>query len=187
MSKKKGDGENSVAPGYEPGLVEKGSTKLPDFEGFTLMELRALEEYAQDLDMVRACAAAGYKNAHNASKQLQAKEKIRAEMQRIHEIWRNKMLETTADNAASWHLGMMKQFWNDYQELPKLTEKGQQSAAGQLAGTLARMSDSFLRSTGNFDEQGSGDGQVVINIDMGDGEVEVDDTGKKAKVKQDKE
>jgi len=49
------------------------------------------------------------------------------------------------------------------------------------------MSDSFLRSTGNFDEQGSGDGQVVINIDMGDGEVEVDNTGKKAKVKQDKE
>jgi len=66
-------------------------------------------------------------------------------------------------------------------------EKGEATIKGQLAGTLGKMSDSYLRASGNYDSDDGGGSQVVINVDMGDAEVEVDRSGKKARVSRKKD
>lgn len=176
-----------IAPGYEPGLTEATDmVEMPDFNSFTLMELKALQEYAKDLDLTRACAAAGYKAPSQQAYRLKQKPAIWAEMAEIHRVWRTNMLEMTAEHASAKHINLMKKFEKDYDSLPGLTEKGETSVKGQLAGTLGKMSSDYLRSCGHFDKDSGGqEAQMVINIDLGDGgngSVEVDKGGKRAKV-----
>lgn len=148
-------------------------------QGFTLMQLKALEEYAKDLDMVRACREAGYKNPKRQAHMFGKNDKIKAEMQVIHDVWRSS-LRMTSKHAAARHISLMDKFESDYDRFDETV-----SIKGQLASTLGKMSDSYLRATGTYGERESSGGGVVVNIDLSAGEVEVDSTGKKARVKSD--
>jgi len=176
---------------YEPGLTERGygsnEVDLPDFNSFTVMELTALEEYAKDRDMERACAAAGYRRPRDQADRMLRNPKFRDEIRMVHEIWRRNRLAKNAEAGFATHMRLMEKFEKDYDELPGRTEKGETTIKGQLAGTLGKMSDSYLRASGNYDSDDGGGSQVVINVDMGDAEVEVDRSGKKARVSRKKD
>lgn len=163
---------------YVPGIQPREGH---GYYSFTLMEITALEEYVKDLDMTRACAVAGYSKPSQAAERLKRSEKIRLELEKIHDVWRKNMLMNTK-HASAKHIELMQKFEKDYDTLPGLTSKGESTIKGQLASTLGKMSSDYMKAAGSFDSDDGTDSQIVINIDMGDGDVEVDDSGKKAKV-----
>jgi hypothetical protein len=169
---------DALVPQYEAGYT---------LNSFKLAEIRALEEYAKDLDMVRACAAAGYKAPRKAAFDLMQRKHILEEIREIHAIWKLN-LRMSAKHSSAKHIELMQKFERDYDELDSTVQKGTSNIKGQLAGTLGRMSDSMLKATGHFDDKSGGSAAgIVINIDLGDGTVEVDKDGKRAVVKRTKE
>ena len=160
---------------YEPGLET--------FEPFNPMEMHTLQEYALDLNMVRACKEAGYNNPSQAAMRMKKKPKIRAEMMVIHKVWQTN-LRMTAEHASAKHIQMMQKFEEDYDALSSTTDGKTRNIKGDLAKTLGKMSDSYLKATGQFTDKDVDTGQqITINIDLGDGgHIEVDNTGKKARI-----
>lgn len=172
---------------YEPGLSRKSDydpLSHDDFNSFTLMELEALKEYAKDLDMTRACNAAGYVNGSAQAARMLAKDKFRAELKIIHDIWRTN-LAMTAEHASARHIKLMNKFEKEYDNLPSMTSKGDSTIKGQLVGTLGKMSADYLKAAGQMDGASGQDAQVVINIHSPDVEVEVTKKKRKPKTKED--
>lgn len=193
MSKKKRDdvvrqrnseGVSFEAAEYEAGLSE-ARVDLPQVNSFTLMELVALQEYAKDLDLTRACSAAGYAHPSSAAARMKKRDHIKAELAAIHDVWRTNF-EMTAEHASARHIKLMNKFEKDYDRLPKHTERGESTIAGQLAGTLGKMSESYLKASGKFERDETESGQIVMNIYMDDSGVEVEKGGKKARVSRGK-
>lgn len=124
-------------------------------------EMMALQEYSKDLDLTRACAAAGYKRPSQAAERMLQHPKIRNELEAIYNIWRTNF-EMTAEHASAKHINLMKKFEKDYDET------GDAKFKGTLSGTLSKMSDSYLRASGHFNRNDeTTDKQIVINIDLG--------------------
>lgn len=119
-----------------------------------------LEEYAKDLDDVRAAAAVDISLKYVRGSWLK-EEKFVAEIERIHDVFRDN-LRMTAETAASRHIKLMDKIEGDYDGASEIGDKA------KLATPLAKMSDSYLKAAGHFNHGATGgDAQVVINIDLG--------------------
>ena len=141
---------------YEP-----GETKTPTgFYRFTRKQIEFLQEYAKDLDAKRASKAAGYLG-NTPEKALLANPAIKREIEAIHDVWRYNM-RMTAEHASGRHIKIMDKIEDDY-DTAEIGDKA------KLATSLVRASDTYLRAAGHFNHGGGGaDGQVVININLGD-------------------
>lgn len=174
---------------YEPGNIDMAKEEgidaydLPMERGLTMQHYTVLQEYAKDLDLTRACSVAGYSHPQVAASRLKKKPHLRAEMRKVEEVYGKNIIEMTAERGSARFLKLMDKFERDYDDLPKVTEKGESTIAGQLAGALARMGSDYLKATGHFSEQTTEADNISITINMhGEGDVEVDKDGNKAKI-----
>lgn len=169
------DGIAIVEEVYEPGEVQIGEKKIEGFYRFNLEQLEFLKEYAKDCDYRRASTAVGVPT-HRA-KQWLTKEKFKAEIEEIHDVWRLN-IKMTAENAAATHIKLMKELERDYSQAD-LDQRA------KFASSRVKASDTYLKAAGHFNHggTGAGDSQIVINIDLGDAPaVEVEKGGEVARV-----
>jgi len=145
----------------------------------TLKQITVLEEYAKAPgDLVSACREVGYRNPHAMAHHLRNTPEFMKEISIIHDVVRRN-LRMTSNHACAHLLKFIDKFEEDYDA----SEDNQ--LKGQLSSTLAKMSDSYLKAAGSYAPENDGVGGVTINIDLTAGdEVEVDDSGRKAKIKR---
>jgi len=142
----------------------------------TLKQITVLEEYAKHPDLHLACVKAGYKNPDNAARQIRKSEAFAREFDKLNEVMR-KSIRMTAEHAGARLLDLMDKFERDYDE-------AEGKDRGQLASTLGKMADTYLKAAGAYQQEQVDTSGITINIDLSaGGEVEVDDTGKKANVR----
>ena len=139
----------------------------PDFYMFNLEQLKFLEEFAKDLDLDRAVKATYTNRPDKAKNRLLTNKHVRAELELIYNAWRAN-LRMTAEQAGGRHIQLMDKIEADY-------DSADIQDRAKLATSLVRASDSYLRATGRFNHGSVGsEPQVIINIDMGDGELKID-------------
>ncbi len=162
---------------YEWGKA-KVETDLTGYCRLTMEEVNFLEKYAEFNADIKQIASAIGATRKQCEKYLE-KDAIRAEVMEIQKVWRNNR-KMTAEHAASFHIDLLQQLKLDYQEIDNPVDRA------KMANPLVKASETYLKAAGHF-SHGAGDteAQITINIDLGDGgEVEVDKSGKKAKVKR---
>lgn len=174
---------NSQGVAIKPEKYKWGKAKLgTDLTGYhrlSLEEVDFLEKYAQfNADLKQIGAATGL-TPKQCSKMLE-KESVRAEILEIQKVWRNNR-KMTAEHAASFHIDLLNQLKQDYNAIESPTDRA------KMANPLVKASETYLKAAGHFNHgSGESEAQITINIDLGDGgEIEVDRTGRKAKVKKD--
>lgn len=147
---------------YEPGLVTDGDYSDEGFYRFSAKQLEFLNEYAKDIDPIRAASAVGYSQPKRDSDALMQHPAIRREIEAIQDGWRYN-IRMTAEHASGRHIKLMDKMEKDYDEADNIGDRA------KMANSLVRASDSYLRAAGHFNHGGGGsDAQVVINIDLGD-------------------
>lgn len=169
------DGVAVVHQRYEVGSATV-ATDTSNVHRLTPHEWEFLNEYAKDCDEKRAAAAIGWTNRQmNYAMQ---KEGVLAEIAEIQEVWRlNRKM--TAENAAANHIKLIQQLTKDYHDMDDLKDRA------KMANPLVKASDTYLKASGHFTHGGGeADKQIVINIDLGDSEVEVSKGKETAKVKK---
>mgnify|MGYP006879613821 CR=1 FL=1 len=138
---------------------------IVEFYPFSPQQIQALQEYQKDLDFDRACKAVGL--SANAKKNLkdptradgQAFLKEMMEIQKEYQV----AIKLNANSSAVKHLELLQKFEADYD-----TADINNQNKGSLASTLAKMSDTSLKATGQFNNGEMGGGmKVEINIDLG--------------------
>jgi hypothetical protein len=110
-----------------------------------------------------------------------SKDSVRAEIMELQEVWRlNRKM--TAEHAAAKHIKLMQELESDYHKIDDPVERS------KMANPRVKASETYLRASGHFNHGGGeADQQVVINIDLGDSEVEVTKGKETASVKKVKE
>ena len=141
---------------YEPGEIYP---HLPGHK-FTVREFEVLEEFAKDLDLVRACAAAGYKQPKVKAAAMQKEDRFKAEFKEIYDIYRANV-RMTAQRFSHRFMEQLEQFQQDYNDLDTKDR-------AKMANPIAKMIDMGMKATGHYDGRGdANDKQIVINIDLG--------------------
>lgn len=142
---------------YIPCEVPKDHFDLTDFHRFSKKEFDFLAEYSKDLDGPRAAKEVGI-SPPTMGKWLE-KEKFKQELTAIHDVWR-KNIRMTSSHASAKLLDLMDKFEADYD----MMEDGDKT---KMAGALMKGVDSYLKATGKYQPEESGDGSnIVINVDL---------------------
>jgi hypothetical protein len=150
---------------------------------FRPKEMIFLAHYAKTLDLTKSYREAGYENYKQAQAMFK-RPRVQQEMLVIADMWLSNV-RMTAEHASAKHIQLMQKFEKEYDSLSSTTSATERNIKGQLASTLGKMSDSYMKAVGLFTKQETETGnQVVINIDLGDGEVEVNSNGKNATLRK---
>lgn len=153
--------KNEVQVVYEIGsTVENGVDFVGDFYLFNPKELKFLEEFAKDLNPVRACQEIGYKDPEQAAKRMLEVEAIKVECKAIYDA-RFKALRLTQEQAAAKHLNLMEKIEQDY-------DKSDEETKAKFANALSRFSGDYLRAAGLFGKENKQTPNVVINLNIAD-------------------
>ena len=123
----------------------------------TTKQFVGLKHYAETLDIDASAKAAGYRD----KTVFLDSEIVLAEIEKINTAWlyENRM---TARFTAGEHMRMMQKFEDHYD---KVAGKNK----GQMAGVLAKMSDTALKASGKIGS-GNGDGtstNVMVQLNIG--------------------
>lgn len=167
MSKKEKDvvkkSKNEVQVVYEIGsTVQNGVDFVGDFYLFSPKELQFLEEFAKDLNPVRACRDIGYKEPEQAAERMLKIEAIKVECKAIYDA-RFKALRMTQEQAAAKHITLMQKIEKDYDDSDLETK-------AKFANSLSRFSGDYLRAAGLFGKDNKTTPNVVINLNISDKE-----------------
>lgn len=153
--------KNEVQVVYEIGsTVENGVDFVGDFYLFNPKELKFLEEFAKDLNPVRACKELGYKDPEQAANRFLSVEQIKVECKAIYDA-RFKALRLTQEQAAAKHLNLMEKIERDYDSSDAETK-------AKFANALSRFSGDYLRAAGLFGKENKQTPNVVINLNLKD-------------------
>lgn len=145
---------------YKAGEVQKSGTALPDYHRLTYKQVIFLEAYAKSMgDINKAAKKAGA--ALRTVKETWLKQpKIQEEIDRIQEVWATTTLRMTAEDASARHIKLM-----DKMEKHLDDNESDTDAAAKVMNPLAKMSDTYLKATGKFnDDKGNSGVSVSINI-----------------------
>ena len=138
--------KNEVTVVYEIGsTVKNGVDFVGDFYLFKPRELKFLEEFAKDLDPVRACRDVGYADPEQAAQDMLKREPIKAECKAIYDA-RFKALRMTQEQAAAKHITLMQKIEKDYDDSDLETK-------AKFANSLSRFSGDYLRAAGLFGKE----------------------------------
>lgn len=153
--------KNSATVVYEIGsTVKNGVDFIGDFYLFNPRELQFLEEFAKDLNPVRACRDVGYKDPEQAAQDMLKKEPIKVECKAIYDA-RFKALRMTQEQAAAKHISLMQKIEQDY-------DSSDQETKAKFANALSRFSGDYLRAAGLFGKENKQAPNVVINLNIAD-------------------
>lgn len=137
---------------------------LVEFTPLKPQYITALQEYQKDLDLSRACKAAGltsYEKKKVMDPTTDVGTAFLKEVKIIQEQY-TKAIHLNAHSSAVKHLELMEKIEADYDRADINNQN-----KGSFASTLARMSDSSLKATGKFASENTGGGtKVEINIDL---------------------
>lgn len=155
--------KNEVTVVYEIGsTVKNGVDFVGDFYLFKPRELKFLEEFAKDLDPVRACRDVGYADPEQAAQDMLKREPIKVECKAIYDA-RFKALRMTQEQAAAKHITLMQKIEKDYDDSDLETK-------AKFANSLSRFSGDYLRAAGLFGKESKQTPNVVINLNLTDTE-----------------
>lgn len=165
MTKKEKNALNEVKSSatvvYEIGsTVKNGVDFIGDFYLFNPRELQFLEEFAKDLNPVRACRDIGYKDPEQAAERMLKVEAIKVECKAIYDA-RFKALRMTQEQAAAKHISLMQKIEQDY-------DSSDQETKAKFANALSRFSGDYLRAAGLFGKENKQAPNVVINLNIAD-------------------
>ena len=153
--------KNSATVVYEIGsTVKNGVDFIGDFYLFNPRELQFLEEFAKDLNPVRACRDIGYKDPEQAAERMLKVEAIKVECKAIYDA-RFKALRMTQEQAAAKHISLMQKIEQDY-------DSSDQETKAKFANALSRFSGDYLRAAGLFGKENKQAPNVVINLNIAD-------------------
>lgn len=153
--------KNEISIVYEIGsTVKNGVDFIGDFYLFKSKELKFLEEFAKDLDPVRACRDMGYNEPEQAAKRFLDIEAIKVECKAIYDA-RFKALRLTQEQAAAKHLMLMEKIEKDYDDSEPETK-------ARFANAMAKLSGDYLRAAGLFGKESKQTPNVVINLNISD-------------------
>ena len=153
--------KNSATVVYEIGsTVKNGVDFIGDFYLFNPKELQFLEEFAKDLNPVRACRDIGYKDPEQAAERMLKVEAIKVECKAIYDA-RFKALRMTQEQAAAKHITLMQKIEQDY-------DSSDQETKAKFANALSRFSGDYLRAAGLFGKENKQAPNVVINLNIAD-------------------
>lgn len=153
--------KNSATVVYEIGsTVKNGVDFIGDFYLFNPKELQFLEEFAKDLNPVRACRDIGYKEPEQAAERMLKVEAIKVECKAIYDA-RFKALRMTQEQAAAKHISLMQKIEQDY-------DSSDQETKAKFANALSRFSGDYLRAAGLFGKENKQAPNVVINLNIAD-------------------
>ena len=153
--------KNDISVIYEIGsTVRNGVDFVGDFYLFKYKELKFLEEFAKDLDPVRACRDVGYADPEQAANRLLKNEAVKVECKAIYEA-RFKALRMTQEQAAAKHLMLMEKIESDY-------DHSQPEVKARFANAMAKLSGDYLRAAGLFGKENKQTPNVVINLNIAD-------------------
>lgn len=153
--------KNSATVVYEIGsTVKNGVDFIGDFYLFNPKELQFLEEFAKDLNPVRACRDIGYKDPEQAAERMLKVEAIKVECKAIYDA-RFKALRMTQEQAAAKHISLMQKIEQDY-------DSSDQETKAKFANALSRFSGDYLRAAGLFGKENKQAPNVVINLNIAD-------------------
>lgn len=155
--------KNEVQVVYEIGsTVKNGVDFIGDFYLFNPKELQFLEEFAKDLNPVRACRDIGYKEPEQAAERMLKVEAIKVECKAIYDA-RFKALRMTQEQAAAKHISLMQKIEQDY-------DASEPDTKAKFANALSRFSGDYLRAAGLFGKENKQTPNVVINLNIADKE-----------------
>lgn len=155
--------KNEVQVVYEIGsTVKNGVDFIGDFYLFNPKELQFLEEFAKDLNPVRACRDIGYKEPEQAAERMLKVEAIKVECKAIYDA-RFKALRMTQEQAAAKHITLMQKIEQDY-------DASEPDTKAKFANALSRFSGDYLRAAGLFGKENKQTPNVVINLNIADKE-----------------
>lgn len=153
--------KSSATVVYEIGsTVKNGVDFIGDFYLFNPRELQFLEEFAKDLNPVRACRDIGYKDPEQAAERMLKVEAIKVECKAIYDA-RFKALRMTQEQAAAKHISLMQKIEQDY-------DSSDQETKAKFANALSRFSGDYLRAAGLFGKESKQAPNVVINLNIAD-------------------
>jgi len=153
--------KSSATVVYEIGsTVKNGVDFIGDFYLFNPKELQFLEEFAKDLNPVRACRDIGYKDPEQAAERMLKVEAIKVECKAIYDA-RFKALRMTQEQAAAKHISLMQKIEQDY-------DSSDQETKAKFANALSRFSGDYLRAAGLFGKENKQAPNVVINLNIAD-------------------
>lgn len=153
--------KSSATVVYEIGSqVKNGVDFIGDFYLFNPRELQFLEEFAKDLNPVRACRDIGYKEPEQAAERMLKIEAIKVECKAIYDA-RFKALRMTQEQAAAKHISLMQKIEQDYDSSDSETK-------AKFANALSRFSGDYLRAAGLFGKESKQTPNVVINLNIAD-------------------
>lgn len=153
--------KNEIQIVYEIGsTVKNGVDFVGDFYFFKKKELDFLEEFAKDLDPVRACRDIGYTDPEQAAQRFLDKEPIKVECKAIYDA-RFKALRLTQEQAAAKHLMLMEKIESDY-------DHSEPEIKARFANAMAKLSGDYLRAAGLFGKESKQTPNVVINLNISD-------------------
>lgn len=155
------EAKNEIQVVYEIGsTVKNGVDFVGDFYYFKNKELQFLEEFAKDLDAVRACRDIGYSEPEQAAERLLQKEPIKVECKAIYDA-RFKALRMTQEQAAAKHMMLMEKIEKDYDDSTP-------EVKARFANAMAKLSGDYLRAAGLFGKENKQTPNVVINLNIAD-------------------
>lgn len=152
---------------HEVGTLAKQEDEFNGLAEFFPMKpeyIIALQEYQKDLDLDRAMKAAGISYAVKKKLLDPTEERGLAFLKEVKEIQDQyyKAIRLNASSSAVKHLELMAKIEADY-DRADITNQNK----GSFASTLAKMSDTSLKATGQFTQENKGGGtKVEINIDL---------------------
>lgn len=161
MSKDKESGDQKTeVQGYTPGTKPASGKALENYHRLTYKQIKFLDAYAKNLgDLKAAAKKAGV--AMRTVKETWLKEVgIQEEIDRIQKAWAVSSLRMTAEEASLRHIELMNKMEKHLDDNSDDTE-----VAAKVMNPLAKMSDTYLKATGKFnDDKGSSGVNVNINI-----------------------
>lgn len=153
--------KNNVQVVYEIGSsVKNGVDFIGDFYVFKQKEMQFLEEFAKDLNPVRACRDIGYTEPEQAAERLLKNEAIKVECKAIYDA-RFKALRMTQEQAAAKHIMLMEKIERDY-------DSSEPDVKARFANAMAKLSGDYLRAAGLFGKENKQAPNVVINLNIAD-------------------
>lgn len=189
------EGGNQEVEKYVPGAEPASGKALENYHRLTFKQVKFLESYAKNLgDINKAAKAAGV--AVRTVKESWLKEVgIQEEIARIQECWAVSTLKGTAEEAMTRHIGLMNKM-EDHLDQAKIKVKDKDTGeekeildtdtAAKVMNPLAKMSDTYLKATGKFNDDNKQAG-VTVNINITDSEIPktIDIEGEAEEVKDD--
>lgn len=161
---------------YEPGEAVI-TTDVSGYHRFTMSELDFLDKYEEavgDIKQIMALTGRSRASVDN----LLAKDAIRAEISELQSVWRlNRKMR--AEHAAAKLISLVDELEADYRKIECPVDRA------KMATPRVKAIESYLKASGHFNHNtDTVDNNIVINIDLGNDEVEVSKGEETAKVKK---